>query len=163
MQAEKCDSIGLLIARLALGIVMFAHGAQKLLAWFGGSGWAQSLEFMTETLGIPAIFAMLAILAEFFGGLMIIGGAATRLAALVLAVEQVVAAFMVQLPSGFFLNWTPTMSTAGHGVEMNLVLVGLAGTLFFAGPGLYALDARFNLDFMGRLLGLRKARPALTL
>ncbi|MCI0618401.1 DoxX family protein, partial [bacterium] len=99
--------------------------------------------------------------AEFFGGLMIITGAVTRFAAIVLTVEQIVAALVVQLPSGFFINWTPTMSTAGHGIEMNLVLIGLGGTLFFTGPGMYALDARFNLDFIGRLLGMKKTEPVL--
>ncbi|MGH7495397.1 MAG: DoxX family protein [bacterium] len=161
MKPEQLNSAGLLIARLALGLVMFAHGAQKLLGWFGGKGWSHSLEFMTGDLGIPAVFAVLAILAEFFGGLMIIIGAVTRLAALVLIIEQVVAALMVQLPSGFFMNWSPTMSTAGHGVEMNLVLIGLAATLFCTGAGAYALDARLNLDFVGRLLGMRKSRPAI--
>ena len=161
MKPEQLNSLGLLIARLALGSVMFAHGAQKLLGWFGGSGWTRSLEFMTGDLGIPTVFAALAILTEFFGGLMIVLGAATRLAAMVLVVEQIVAALLVQLPSGFFMNWTPTMSTAGHGVEMNLVLVGLAATLFCTGSGAYALDARINLDFVGRLLGMKKSKPAI--
>ncbi len=161
MKPEQCNAVGLLLARLALGVVMFAHGAQKLLGWFGGSGWSASLEFMAETFGIPSIFAGLAILTEFFGGLMILTGAMTRLAALALLVEQIVAATMVQMPSGFFLNWTPTMSTAGHGVEMNLVLIGLAGTLFFTGSGLYALDAKFDWDFVGRLLHMKKSKPAM--
>ncbi len=161
MKPEQCNAVGLLIARLALGVVMFAHGAQKLLGWFGGNGWSASIEFMAETFGVPLLFAGLAILTEFFGGLMILSGAVTRLAALALAIEQIVAAAVVQMPSGFFLNWTPTMSTAGHGVEMNLVLIGLAGALFFTGPGLYALDAKFDLDFVGRLLHMTKSAPAM--
>lgn len=161
MKQEQLSSIGLLVARFALGIVMFAHGAQKLLGWFGGYGWSGTIGFMTGALGIPAFFAALAILTEFFGSLLVIAGAMTRLAALFITVGQSVAMLLVHAPNGFFLNWTPNVSQAGHGIEMNVALLGLSIGLFFTGPGLYAIDAVVNLDFIGRILGLKKHQSAL--
>jgi putative oxidoreductase len=67
--------------RLVLGVVFFAHGAQKLLGWFGGYGFTGTMGFFTGVLHIPAIFAFLAIIAEFFGGLGLIFGFLTRVAA----------------------------------------------------------------------------------
>lgn len=159
MKSEQLNSIGLLLARLALGVVLFAHGGQKLLGWFGGYGWSGSMGFMTGTLGIPALFAALAILTEFFGGLLIIAGALTRFIAFATVVEQIVAALVVHLPNGFFMNWTPNMSQAGHGIEMNLAMVGLGLGLFFIGPGAIAIDAKYNIDFVSRLLGVKKHEP----
>lgn len=160
MKSEQLNSVGLLAARLALGIVLFAHGAQKLLGWFGGYGWSGTMGFMTGTLGIPAVFGALAILTEFFAGLLIIAGAVTRLAAFAAVVVQIVAALVVHLPNGFFMNWTPNLSQAGHGIEMNLALLGLAIALFFTGPGGYAFDAKCDMDFVSRWLGMKKPLPA---
>jgi putative oxidoreductase len=162
MKQDQFNSIGLLVARLALGIIMFAHGAQKLFGWFDGYGWSGTMGWMTGVLGIPAFFAAIAILTEFFGGVMIIAGALTRLFTFLLLIEQIVAMMLVHWSNGFFLNWSPQMSQAGHGFEMNLALIGLVIGLFFTGPGVYALDAKFNLDFLGRLFGAKKAEPAMT-
>ena len=62
------------ILRLILGVIFFAHGAQKTLGWFGGYGFTGTMGFFTGVMHIPAVFAFLAIAAEFFGGLGLIFG-----------------------------------------------------------------------------------------
>ena len=96
----------LTLARLALGIMIFPHGAQKLLGWFGGGGYEGSMGFLTGALGIPAALAFLVIFFEFFGGLALIVGALARPAAAAVGGIMVVAAFIVHLPNGFFMNWS---------------------------------------------------------
>jgi hypothetical protein len=68
------DSTATMILRLVLGAVFFAHGAQKMLGWFGGYGYSTTMGFFTGMLHIPAPLAFLAIAAEFFGGLGLILG-----------------------------------------------------------------------------------------
>ena len=67
------------ILRVVLGIVFFAHGAQKMLGWFGGYGFSGTMGFFTKTMGIPAPLAFLAICAQFFGGLGLILGLLSRI------------------------------------------------------------------------------------
>src|SRR3712207_5049776 len=78
-------SWSLLLLRLALGSVFFPHGAQKVFGWFGGHGFAGTMGYFTGAMGIPAIFAFLAIAAEFAGSLALVAGFFTRLAALGIA------------------------------------------------------------------------------
>lgn len=90
------------VARLILGIVFFAHGAQKMLGWFGGYGFNGTMGFFMQKMGIPAPLAFLAICAEFFGSLGLIFGLLTRVAALGIATTMTVAIFMVHLQNGLF-------------------------------------------------------------
>jgi putative oxidoreductase len=110
--------------------------------------------------GVPAFLAAIAILVEFFGPLFIIAGASTRLAAILLAIHQAVAAKM-HVANGFFMNYFQQLAAGQEGFEYNLALIALSLTLFFAGPGAYALDAKFNLDFVARWLGMKKSQPAM--
>src|ERR1700733_2430428 len=96
------------ILRLVLGVVFFAHGAQKLLGWFGGYGFTGTMGFFTGPMHIPAPFAVLAIAAEFFGGLGLILGLLTRVAAFGIAVNMLVAIVTVHSSVGFFMNWAGT-------------------------------------------------------
>src|SRR4051794_14257623 len=80
-----------LIARLTLGIVMFPHGAQKMLGWFGGHGFSASMNMFTQNMHIPALFAFLAIMAEFAGSLGLITGFLSRISAFGIAVNMAVA------------------------------------------------------------------------
>jgi len=89
------NDVDLAILRLVLGIVFFAHGAQKMLGWFGGYGFAGTMGFFTNMMHIPAVFAFLAIAAEFFGGRGLILGFLTRVAAFGILVNMVVAVAMV--------------------------------------------------------------------
>src|SRR4028118_221554 len=96
---------GYVLLRLALGVIFLAHGSQKLFGWFGGNGFAATLDYFGAKLGIPAPLAALAILTEVAGGLAVILGVFTRTAALGLAVTMIVAAAKVHLANGFFMNW----------------------------------------------------------
>src|SRR5215831_14639321 len=89
------DDLMLTVVRLVLGVVYFAHGSQKMLGWFGGYGFSGTMGFFTQQLGIPAPFAFLAILAEFFGGIGLILGFLSRVAAFGIACNMVVAVMMV--------------------------------------------------------------------
>ena len=84
------DSAATAILRLTLGVVFFAHGAQKMLGWFGGYGFSGTMGFFTGPMHVPAVFAFLAIAAEFFGGLGLILGFLTRIAAFGIAVNMLV-------------------------------------------------------------------------
>jgi len=84
--------VGPLVARVALGLAMFPHGAQKALGWFGGYGFSGTMGFFTGQLGIPAVFAALAIAAEFLGAIGLIVGGLSRIAAFGIAATMAVAA-----------------------------------------------------------------------
>src|SRR5271156_5912133 len=88
------NNLALTILRLVLGIVFFAHGSQKVLGWFGGYGFSGTMGFMTHQLGIPAALAFLDIAAEFLGGIGLILGCLTRVAAFGIACVMFVAVFM---------------------------------------------------------------------
>lgn len=132
-------SIAPLIARLTLGLVMFPHGAQKALGWFGGSGFSGTMNFFTGTMHIPAFFAFLAIAAEFAGSLGLIFGVGGRLAAFGIAANMVVATLTVHAANGFFMNWFG--SQKGEGFEYHLLAVGLALIVILQGAGKWSVDA----------------------
>ena len=126
------------ILRLVLGIVFFAHGAQKALGWFGGHGFSGTMGFFTETLHIPAVFAVLAIMAEFLGGLGLIFGLLTRIAAFGIAANMLVAIYAVHLPFGFFMNWSGAQK--GEGFEYHLLVLAVTAFLMIKGAGAASLD-----------------------
>lgn len=128
----------LTIARLALGIMIFAHGAQKMLGWFGGYGFEGTIGWMTSQLGIPALLAALAIAAEFFGGLGLIAGLGSRLAAFGVAATMLVATLMVHASNGFFMNWFGAQQ--GEGFEFHLLAIALALVVMIRGAGALSLD-----------------------
>lgn len=132
------NDYGMLVVRLALGIVMFPHGAQKVFGWFGGHGFAGTMNFFTETMGLPYILALLVVLAEFLGSLGLIVGALTRIAALGIGSVMVGAIFMVHLPNGFFMNWSGKQ--AGEGFEYHILAIGMALALMLRGAGALSID-----------------------
>src|SRR3984957_15233864 len=91
------DDAAIAILRVVLGVVFFAHGAQKALGWFGGYGFSGTMGMFTTHMHIPAPFAALAIAAEFLGGLGLIVGLLTRIAAFGIAVNMVVAVLTVHM------------------------------------------------------------------
>jgi putative oxidoreductase len=127
-----------LFLRLALGIMIFPHGAQKLLGWFGGYGFSGTVQFLTGGMHIPWIFAVAAILIEFFGGIALILGLFTRLAAFLVGLELVIAAFMVHVRNGFFMNWGGQQK--GEGFEFFILVAGIALALMLLGGGCCSLD-----------------------
>jgi putative oxidoreductase len=127
------------LARLTLGIVMFPHGAQKVLGWFGGYGFNGTLHSFTDQMHIPAVFAVLAIAAEFLGSLGLITGFLSRIAALGIAVNMIVAVKMVHGANGFFMNWFGNQK--GEGFEYHFLAIGLALIVIIYGAGKASLDA----------------------
>ena len=130
--------VGRLILRIALGGILFAHGAQKLFGWFGGRGMAGHVGFI-ESLGLrPArLFATVSGLGEFFGGLGVLSGFLTPLAAAGIIGAMSVAIIKVHLPKGFWNH--------DGGMEYPLVLAVLAFVIGLVGPGPYSLDRAFGV------------------
>jgi putative oxidoreductase len=126
------------LIRITLGVVFFAHGAQKLLGWFGGVGLKETMRTMHQFLGLPVPLAFLAIATEFFGGAGLMLGLLSRVAALGIAVTMVVAIFMVNGRYGLFLNWFGDRK--GHGFEYHLLVIALAAVIIARGSGALSLD-----------------------
>lgn len=133
---------GPLILRLALGIMILPHGAQKLFGWFGGYGFSGTMEFFTQSMGIPYPFALAAILAEFFGGIALILGITTRIAAAAVGGTLFVGALMVHIQHGFFMNWSG--SQGGEGIEFHLLTTAISAVLVLYGSGKWGLDRIFS-------------------
>jgi len=126
------------VLRLVLGVVFFAHGAQKMLGWFGGYGFSGTMGFFTGMLHIPAPFAFLAIAAEFFGGLGLIFGLLTRVAAFGIFCNMIVAVAMVHHQFGLFMNWAGTQK--GEGYEFHLLALAALAFLMIRGAGAASVD-----------------------
>jgi len=125
------------LLRLALGVVIFPHGLQKTLGWFGGAGFHGTMGFFTQT-GIPAVFAFLAICAESLGGLGLILGCLSRIAAFGIVCVMFVAVFRVHLVNGFFMNWAGTQK--GEGFEFHILAIGIGLTILVRGAGAASVD-----------------------
>ena len=132
------DNTATAILRLVLGVVFFAHGAQKMLGWFGGFGFSATMGYFTAAMHIPAPLALLAIVAEFFGGLGLILGFLTRIAALGIATNMVVAIATVHSAFGFFMNWAGTQK--GEGFEYHLLVLSMTAFLMIRGAGALSVD-----------------------
>ena len=143
-----------LLARLALGVVIFPHGAQKLFGWFGGYGFNGTMGFLTGAAGLPYIIALLVILIEFFGALFLIAGFATRLAALGIIGNFVGVVLTSLSNTGFFMNWS-SQANKGEGLEYFILLFGLAIIALVAGGGRASIDAVITkgLNNNGRVSG----------
>ncbi len=127
-----------LILRVVLGLVMLPHGAQKLLGWYGGFGFAGTMGFFTEQMHVPAAVAFLVIIGESFGSLGLIMGFLTRFTAASLSLIMAGAIAMVHWPNGFFMNWFGKQ--AGEGFEYHLLVIGMSLVLLIAGAGRWSVD-----------------------
>jgi putative oxidoreductase len=132
------NQVALLLLRLTLAAVFFPHGAQKVLGWFGGHGFSGTMKHFTEGMGIPALFAFLAILAEFGGSIALALGFLTRLAALGIAVNMAVAVAKVHSQFGFFMNWSGQQK--GEGFEYHILAIAIAVVLIIWGGGAASVD-----------------------
>ncbi len=124
--------------RLALGLVMFPHGAQKALGWFGGYGFSGTMGFFTQQVHVPAFFAFLAIAAEFAGSLGLISGFLTRVAGFGILCNMIVAAVTVHLANGFFMNWFGQQK--GEGFEYHILAAAIAIAVMVRGGGKWSID-----------------------
>ena len=132
------NDFALTVVRLILGVTFFMHGAQKMLGWFGGDGFHATMGTFTHYLGIPAPLAFLAICAEFFGGLGLLVGLLSRIAALGIMVNMLVAIATVHHVNGFFMNWTGQQK--GEGFEFHLLAIALAIVVLIKGSGAVSID-----------------------
>lgn len=126
-----------LVLRIVFAGVMFPHGAQHALGWFSGRGFAGTYAWMTGTLGIPAPFAVAAIVGELVAPLFLLVGLGGRAAAAVLGVILAVAA-VTHFESGFFMNWWGRLQ--GEGFEYHLLGVAIAVALVIKGSGALSVD-----------------------
>lgn len=132
------DDFTVTILRVLFGVVFFAHGAQKALGWFGGFGFTGTMGFFTQKLNIPAPLAVLAIAAEFLGGMGLLVGLLSRVAAFGIACNMVVAVYMIHRHFGFFANWYGQQK--GEGFEFHLLAVAIALFIMIKGSGALSLD-----------------------
>jgi len=126
------------ILRVMLGLVFFPHGMSKLTTMFGGYGFMGTLGFFNGKLGIPIVFAVLAILAEGLGWLGLVTGFMTRLAAFGIAANMAVAVYMLHWQNGFFMNWFGNQK--GEGYEFHLLVIAIAVALMIRGGGALSID-----------------------
>ncbi|HCO84213.1 MAG TPA: hypothetical protein DIT95_11855 [Arenibacter sp.] len=136
--------IGFSIARLTLGLVIFPHGAQKLLGLFGGYGYSATIDFFTTQMGLPGIIAFSIIMIEFFGSISLILGFISRFWALSLAGMFLGIIYTTQLEHGFFMNWFGNQ--AGEGFEYSLLIIGLALSIVINGSGKWSIDKLTTMD-----------------
>jgi putative oxidoreductase len=129
----------LTVQRALLGAVMLPHGAQKVLGWFGGYGFEGTMTFFTDTMHLPAPVALLVILGESLGALLLIAGLGTRVAAFGISANMLGAVLTSHGSVGFFMNWFGNQP--GEGYEYHLLALALSVPLVIAGGGRYALDS----------------------
>src|ERR1700676_4433666 len=123
----------LTIIRIILGVVFFAHGAQKLLGWYGGPGLKETMRTMHDFLGLPLPLAFTAVAAEFFGALGLIVGLLSRVAAVGIGVTMLFAIVMVHGRNGLVMGWFGVLQN--HGYEYHPLAIALVVVLIVKGSG----------------------------
>src|SRR5512134_600086 len=134
------SSKGTIFLRLALGVVMFPHGAQKVLGLFGGPGYEKTLEMFTAKMQFPEYAVILLMITEFAGTICLISGLCTPVFALAISTSIAICAYMNHLQNGFFMNWF--RNHKGEGFEFHILVVGIALALVVKGGGAFSLDRR---------------------
>lgn len=130
------------VLRLTLAVVMLPHGLQKAFGWFGGYGWSGTMGFLTESIGMPWLFAAGVILLELLGPLLLLVGLGSRVVALGFVGLMVGAIVTVHAEHGFFMNWSGQQQ--GEGFEYHLLVIGAALGLAFSGGGLWSMDRHLS-------------------
>ncbi len=136
----RANDVSLLILRLTMAVVMWPHGAQKALGWFGGPGLAGIVVGLNAHLGIPVPLVYVVVAVEFIGPILLVLGILTRVAALGIAIDMATAAVLVHARNGFFMNFSGRQP--GEGVEFFILLSGIGLALAIAGPGRIAIMKR---------------------
>lgn len=132
------DNNAATILRIVLGVILFPHGAQKLLGWFGGYGFNGTMGFLTGAAGLPWIIAFLVIAIEFFGAIALILGFGTRIVAVGIIALFAGIVFTSHLQNGFFMNWAGNQT--GEGYEYHLLIIGMGLALLVSGAGKWSVD-----------------------
>lgn len=132
------DDAALLIGRLMLAVVIWPHGAQKVLGIFGGPGPAATYQMFTAQMHLPGWLGCLAMAAEFAGPIGLLLGLFTRAAAFGILCDMGAAMYLVHWRMGFFMNWSG--AKPGEGFEYHLLAIGLALVVMIGGAGALSLD-----------------------
>jgi putative oxidoreductase len=138
-----------LLTRIALGLVILAHGCQMLLGWFGGYGYEGTMNYLTQNEGLPWLVSFAVILLEFFGSLAILFGFMGRFFGLAMTGLFIGMIFTSHLSHGLFMNWSGSQS--GEGYEYHILAIALSMNLLISGSGSYSVD---------RLI-MRKLQPSI--
>jgi putative oxidoreductase len=132
------NNIILTLIRIVLGVVIFPHGAQKLFGWFGGYGWDRTMNFFKNVVGVHYLLGAVSILTESVLSVFLIAGLFTRVAALAILINMIVASTM-HFKNGFFMNWNG--NSKGEGYEFHLLAFALSIALIIGGGGMFSLDS----------------------
>jgi putative oxidoreductase len=130
-------------ARLSAALLLFPHGAQHALGWFGGYGFHGTHGWMTRTLGFPAPAAAVAIVTEIVAPLALWLGLGGRLAALG-AIGIMLGAISTHWANGFFMNWFGGLPAGQEGFEYHLLMIALCLVIVVKGSGAWSLDRRLS-------------------
>jgi putative oxidoreductase len=123
--------------RVALGVVIFPHGAQKVVGWFGGPGFAKTLQAFAG-MGFPAWSVVALMVVESLGSLLLITGFLTRLWAFGIGTSIAICMFMNHVQNGFFMNWFGQQK--GEGYEYHILVIGICLALLIKGGGMLSVD-----------------------
>jgi putative oxidoreductase len=135
-------NITLLIIRITLGSVIFAHGAQKLFGWFGGFGFEGTMGYFTGTVGLPYIVGLLVILGESLGAISLILGLFGRFMGFSIFIIMFGALYFDHAQNGFYMNWFGNRP-GGEGYEFDLLTFALSLSIMINGSGVFSLDRIF--------------------
>lgn len=137
---KTSNSVVDMFLRLALAVVFFPHGAQKVLGWFGGYGLAATYGAFTQKMGIPGYLVALVFAAEFLGPIGLLFGFLTRVAAFGIFCVMATAVWMVHSEVGFFMNWSGAMPAGKEGFEFHILALGLCLAVMARGGGALSVD-----------------------
>jgi putative oxidoreductase len=126
------------IIRLTTGLILFPHGAQKMLGLFGGFGFSGEMDFLTGTVHLSWLIAFLVIIIEFVGSLAFIVGFASRVWAVLTIILMLGIIVSTHLDNGFFMNWFGNQK--GEGFEYHLLVIGLCLAMLYNGSGKLSID-----------------------
>ena len=150
------NSLDWTILRIALGLVMLAHGVQKAFGWFGGFGWDGSMHYFTNTVGLPYALGALVILIETLGAGLLILGFAGRINAALVGSVMIGAFFVDHLPNGFYMNWFGNQK--GEGFEFDILFAAISLVLTINGSGAFSVDRLLTFKKTSGSAAKKKAR-----
>ena len=136
---EADSDTATLVLRLSLAVIIFPHGAQHMLGWFGGYGFAGTYGWMTDTLGFPGFLAAIAITVEFIAPFALAAGFLTRPAAMAL-IGLMAGAITTHVQHGFFMNWFGALPAGAEGYEYHLLIIAICAALVLRGSGAWSVD-----------------------
>lgn len=140
---ETSNNLSSTVIRLTLSLVLWPHGAQKLLGIFGGFGFTNSMKYFTDTVNLPWIIGLIVILIEFAGTIALALGFATRIVAALIIPLFLGIIITHHLQAGFFMDWFGANPKGFEGIEFDLLMIGLAISLIISGGGKFSIDRLF--------------------